>query len=123
MYYNGIRKFIVGFQQPKFQDPLMEILISLCRRTGYVWVDYISSSYSGVERITFTDLMFVVKVSKSSLNHSVSVLEQVGYVIVQKGFKTTGGPRTFIEITDEGKKAISVHLETMRRLLQSFCLE
>jgi DNA-binding MarR family transcriptional regulator len=74
----------------------------------------------GVEQITFTDLMFVVKVSKSSLNHSVNALASAGYVTVRKGFKTTGGPRTFIEITSNGKEAIRTHLENMQMLASKF---
>ena len=74
----------------------------------------------GVEQITFTDLMLVVEVSKSSLNYSVNSLADAGYVTVHKGFKTAGGPRTFIQITDKGKDAIRTHLETMRRLASKY---
>jgi DNA-binding MarR family transcriptional regulator len=74
----------------------------------------------GVEQITFTDLMLVVKVSKSSLNHSVNALADAGYVTVRKGFKTAGGPRTFIEITNNGKEAIRTHLENMQSLASKF---
>ena len=74
----------------------------------------------GVEQITFTDLMFVVKVSKSSLNHSVNSLADAGYVTVRKGFNTAGGPRTFIQITHQGKDAICMHLENMRRLASKY---
>jgi DNA-binding MarR family transcriptional regulator len=70
----------------------------------------------GVERITFTDLLLAVKVSKSSLNKSVRILEEAGYVTVRLGFKASGGPRTFIQITEKGKTAIRTHLEMMRRL-------
>lgn len=74
----------------------------------------------GVERVTFTDLLLVVKVSKSSLNKSVQILEDSGYVTVRKGFKATGPPRTFIQITEKGKTAIRSHLETMRRLTSKY---
>jgi len=74
----------------------------------------------GVERITFTDLMLVVKVSKSSLNYGVNDLAVAGLVNVRKGFKTSGGPRTFIQITDKGKESMRVHLETMRRIASKY---
>ena len=74
----------------------------------------------GVEQITFTDLMFAIKVSKSSLNHSVNALSDAGYVTVRKGFETAGGPRTFIKITKEGKAAIHAHLENMQTLASKF---
>ncbi|MGA3111757.1 MAG: transcriptional regulator [Candidatus Bathyarchaeia archaeon] len=70
----------------------------------------------GVEQITFTDLMLAINISKSSLSYSVNALADAGYVTVRKGFKTEGGPRTFIQITEKGKHVISKHLETMRRL-------
>ncbi len=74
----------------------------------------------GVEQITFTDLLFVAKVSKSSLNYSVNALADAGYVTVHKGFKTAGGPRTFIQITDKGKGAIRMHFETIRRIASKY---
>lgn len=74
----------------------------------------------GVEQITFTDLMLVVGVSKSSLNYGVNTLADVGYVTVHKGFKTEGGPRTFIQITDKGRNAVCLHFETIRRLASKY---
>lgn len=74
----------------------------------------------GVGQITFTDLMFVVKMSKSSLNFSVNALQNAGYVTVHKGFKRAGGPRTFIEITNKGKEAIHSHLENMQTLASKY---
>ena len=74
----------------------------------------------GVERITFTDLLLAVQVSKSSLNKSIKILTDEGYVTERYGFKATGGPRTFVQITDKGKTAIRSHLETMRRLTTKY---
>lgn len=69
-----------------------------------------------VEQITFTDLMLVVKVSKSSLNYSANDLADVGHVTVRKGFKTAGGHCTFTQIAGKGKEVMRVHLENMRRI-------
>jgi DNA-binding MarR family transcriptional regulator len=74
----------------------------------------------GVEKITFTDLMLVVQVSKSSLNYSLNALADAGYVTLRKGFKTAGGPRTFVQITAKGKEAIQAHMGTMQRLASKF---
>jgi len=74
----------------------------------------------GVEQITFTDLMLVVEVSKSSLNYSMNALADAGYVTIRKGFKTAGGPRTFIQIIDKGKDAIRLYFETMKRLASKY---
>ncbi|MFI5420173.1 MAG: transcriptional regulator [Nitrososphaerales archaeon] len=108
--------------------------MSSARRYGAICVSEISSAgplssftrvgimlaLLGVEKITFTDLMFAVKVSKSSLNHSVNALAGAGYVSVRKGFKTAGGPRTFIQITKEGDAAIRAHMENMQTLASNF---
>jgi DNA-binding MarR family transcriptional regulator len=77
----------------------------------------------GVERITFTDLMLAVNVSKSSLNKSIKILADEGYVQERFGFKATGGPRTFVQITDKGKAAIRTHLETMRHLTTKYLVD
>jgi DNA-binding MarR family transcriptional regulator len=74
----------------------------------------------GVERITFTDLLLSLKISKSSLNRSLKILLDAGYIIVHIGFKAAGRPRTFIQITPEGKTAIKDHLETMRQLTKKY---
>ena len=74
----------------------------------------------GVERITFTDLLVSLKLSKSSLNRSVKILEDAGYVTVHTGFKAAGRPRTFIQITEGGKIAIGDHLETMKQVAEKY---
>ncbi len=67
-------------------------------------------------RTTFTELMLAVSTPKSSLNMSLAILRESGYVTVRKGFMGMGGPRTIVEITKEGEKAIRDHLLVMRGL-------
>lgn len=74
----------------------------------------------GVERITFTDLLLSMKLSKSSLYKSIGILEEAGYVTMSKGFKATGRPRNFIRITPEGKAAIKEYLETMQHVTSKY---
>jgi DNA-binding MarR family transcriptional regulator len=74
----------------------------------------------GVEQITFTDLLLVVGVSKSSLNYSINTLAEAGYVTVHKGFKAAGGPRTFIQITSKGRAAVRMHFDAMTRLASKY---
>jgi DNA-binding MarR family transcriptional regulator len=74
----------------------------------------------GVDRITFSELLMVVRVSKSSLSRSLEILQESGLVKIRRGFGALGGPRTFIQITDSGKTAIRTHLETMRRVTQKY---
>jgi DNA-binding MarR family transcriptional regulator len=68
------------------------------------------------KRTTFTELMLAVNLPKSSLNLSLAMLEQNKLVIVRKGFVKIGGPRTIVEITPEGEKAIRGHLLMMQDL-------
>jgi DNA-binding MarR family transcriptional regulator len=68
------------------------------------------------KRTTFTELLLAVNLPKSSLNLSLAVLQQNKLVNVRKGFIQIGGPRTIVEITPEGEKAIREHLLMMRDL-------
>lgn len=68
-----------------------------------------------IKHTTFTELMLAVNLPKSSLNLSLEILKENKYVVVRRGFLPVGGPRTIVEITPEGEKAIRDHL----MLLQS----
>jgi len=67
-------------------------------------------------RTTFTELMLAVGVPKSSLNMSLNILKENGLVTVRRGFVGIGGPRTIVEITPAGEKAIRNHLAMMQDL-------
>jgi DNA-binding MarR family transcriptional regulator len=69
-----------------------------------------------LRRTTFTELMLAVSLPKSSLNLSLAILEQNKFVTVRKGFVQIGGPRTIVEITSQGEKAIRDHLLMMQEL-------
>jgi DNA-binding MarR family transcriptional regulator len=68
------------------------------------------------KRTTFTELLLAVNVPKSSLNVSLAILRESKFVTVRKGFMGMGGPRTIVEITPEGEKAIRDHLLLMQNL-------
>ena len=67
-------------------------------------------------RTTFTELLLAVSVPKSSLNMSLGILKDAGLVVVRRGFMGMGGPRTIVEITPKGEKAITDHLVMMQNL-------
>jgi DNA-binding transcriptional ArsR family regulator len=67
-------------------------------------------------RTTFTELMLAVNLPKSSLNLSLAILRENKLVTVKKGFVGMGGPRTIVEITAEGEKAIRDYLTLMQSL-------
>ena len=68
-----------------------------------------------LKRATFTELLLAVKVPKSSLNTSLAILEESGYVVVREGFSTLR-PRTFVEITQKGEQAIREQLLLLKEL-------
>ena len=74
-----------------------------------------------IKHTTFTELMLAVNLPKSSLNLSLEILKENKFVVVRRGFLPVGGPRTIIEITPEGERAIREHLMLLqsvaRRLL------
>lgn len=72
-----------------------------------------------LKKATFTELLLAVKVPKSSLNTSLAILEENGYVVIRKGFSALR-PRTFIQITQQGEKAIKEHLALMQDLAEKF---
>ena len=71
-------------------------------------------------RTTFTELMLAVNLPKSSLNMSLTILKENQFVTVRRGFLPVGGPRTIVEITAEGEKAIRDHLLLMQNLAKRF---
>jgi len=58
--------------------------------------------------------MLVVNLPKSSLNLSLEILKENKYVTVRRGFLPVGGPRTIVEITPEGEKAIKDYLALLQ---------
>ena len=68
------------------------------------------------KRTTFTELLLAVGVPKSSLNLSLGLLKDNGLVTVRRGFMGMGGPRTIVEITPAGERAIIDHLLMMQNL-------
>lgn len=72
-----------------------------------------------LKRATFTELLLAVKVPKSSLNTSLAILEQSGYIVIRKGFSTLR-PRTFVESTSKGEQAIRDQLALMKDLADHF---
>lgn len=72
-----------------------------------------------LRRATFTDLLMAVKISKSSLNSSLNILERNGYVNIEHGFIRMGGPRTIVKITEKGENEITRYLKFMNRFTNS----
>ena len=80
----------------------------------------IMTALLGSERATFTELLLAVKSPKSSLNKTLGILEDHGFVKQRRGFLPAMGPRMIIEITPKGEEAIKKYLESMRSLADKF---
>jgi DNA-binding MarR family transcriptional regulator len=82
----------------------------------------ILSALLAFKSTTFTELELALHLPKSSLNLSLNILKQNKLVTVRRALVQIGGPRTIVEITPEGEKAIRNHLlmmqELARKLLQ-----
>lgn len=72
----------------------------------------------GMRWATFTDLLHALELPKSTLNLCLSGLGESGFVKVRTGFLHKGGPRTIVQITDLGQKAIREYIELMNEILQ-----
>lgn len=67
----------------------------------------------GVRRVTFTDLLKATQLAKSSLYLHLKCLEDNGLIKV-KDVLTPERPRTVIELTDQGSRAIERYLELLK---------
>ncbi|GLU47482.1 winged helix-turn-helix domain-containing protein [Nocardiopsis ansamitocini] len=56
-----------------------------------------------------------VELSDSALSKQVSALDKLGYVQAEKGY-VGKRPRTWLNLTDAGRKAFSDHVATLRRI-------
>jgi DNA-binding MarR family transcriptional regulator len=70
----------------------------------------------GARRVTFSELLKVVKIPKSSLSKNLDILEEMGLVTQRRGFLGNSGTRKFIEITGSGEQEIKNHLNRVRDL-------
>jgi DNA-binding transcriptional ArsR family regulator len=111
-------------ERPKAQAGPLEDLASLSSGplTSSARVAILAALLA-IKRTTFTELMLAVNLPKSSLNLSLSVLKENKLVTVRKALVQIGGPRTIVEITPEGEKAIKDYLlkiqDLARKLLPS----
>ena len=71
----------------------------------------------GVKWATFTDLLLAVKLPKSSLNTSLSILQEAGYITLRTGFSSRDRPRTIVQITALGEKAVREYAVLMHDLM------
>lgn len=69
----------------------------------------------GLESISFSQLLKILNIPKSSLYTHLQVLEEGGYIRMVKKF-TAVGPRTFIEITEKGKEVMRLYSTLVNKI-------
>jgi DNA-binding MarR family transcriptional regulator len=69
-------------------------------------------------KVEFSFVRDHVEVTDSMLSKQVSLLEQAGYVKVDKGFVGKRG-RTWLSLTREGRKAFERHVAALREIAAS----
>ena len=72
---------------------------------------------SGVESADFTFLMNQTGLTRGNLSSHLSKLEEAGYISVEKEF-VDRIPRTLIRLTGDGRSAVGVYRENMRRVVE-----
>ena len=72
---------------------------------------------AAADRVEFSFVRDHVEVTDSMLSKQVSLLEQAGYVKVDKGH-VGKRPRTWLSLTKQGRRAFDRHLAALREIAQ-----
>lgn len=70
----------------------------------------------GAERADFTFLRDAVGMTDGNLSRNLGVLEQVGYVTIEKRFEGRR-PRTWITLTPAGRSALASEVRTLKEII------
>ncbi|WP_436759537.1 winged helix-turn-helix domain-containing protein [Streptosporangium sp. V21-05] len=77
----------------------------------------IMAALSATDKAEFRFLRDTIEVSDSLLSKHVITLEEAGYVHVEKAF-VGKRPRTWLAMTDEGRRAFHDYVSVLRRLTE-----
>jgi DNA-binding MarR family transcriptional regulator len=75
----------------------------------------IVAALAKVDEAEFAAVRDAVQVSDSVLSKQITQLEQVGYVVVKKGY-VGKRPRTWLRLSPEGTAAFARHLAALRAI-------
>lgn len=73
----------------------------------------IVTALASVDNAEFAAVRDAVEISDSVLSKQATALEQAGYVKIKKGY-VGKRPRTWLSLTDQGRKALESHLAALR---------
>lgn len=77
----------------------------------------IVAALAKVDEAEFAAVRDVIEASDPVLSKQVSVLENAGYVNVKKGY-VGRRPRTWLQLTDDGRAALNRHLVALHALIR-----
>lgn len=69
------------------------------------------------ESLEFTGLKDLVKLTDGNLSTHLSVLEQAGYIAIDKSFEGKK-PKTRVRVTSRGRDAFSKYVEELEKILK-----
>ena len=70
------------------------------------------------ERVNFSYLRQLLKLTDGNLGAHLSKLEEAGYIKTEKTF-VARKPRTFISVTGKGRDAFAGHVAALKEIIQS----
>lgn len=77
----------------------------------------IVAALAKVDEAEFAAVRDAIEASDPVLSKQVSVLENAGYVDIKKGY-VGRRPRTWLQLTDDGRAALSRHLVALHALIR-----
>lgn len=78
----------------------------------------IVAALAPMRQMEFPLLRDTIEASDSLLSKHMTILESAGYVEVAKGH-VGKRPRTWLSLTDQGRKAYTAYLDSLRSLVES----
>ncbi len=71
-----------------------------------------------VERADFTFLMNQTGLTRGNLSAHLEKLSEDGYIDIKKTFLDEKIPQTMIRLTDQGRSAVQIYRDNMRRVIE-----
>lgn len=78
----------------------------------------VSSLIGHADGLTFTDLKALCDLTDGNLSRHLQVLEEAGYVEIEKGFEGKR-PRTSCSLSDRGRSKFAEYLEVLEQVLRT----
>jgi DNA-binding transcriptional ArsR family regulator len=74
------------------------------------------------DKVTFTELVSKLELTRGNLSVHMKVLEEYGYIVSKKEF-VENKPRTSFKVTAKGKKAFEKYLKILEQIVKNIGIE